>query len=186
MGSSCHAEWRESLSAVLASLQCDLGRAVFDNREHASQRGPPVRMTHSSDLARLQVENARLVALLERHGIEWQHEAATAPAAPVLTTASKVTIFRRLFHGRSDVFPLRWESQAGKSGYAPACSNEWRPGVCEKPRIKCADCGHRSLIPVSDRVVFDHLAGKHTMGVYPLLADDNCWFVAVDFDDADW
>lgn len=56
-----------------------------------------------------------------------------------LTTEEKVTLFRRLFRGRTDVYPVRWESKAGKSDYTPARANEWRPGVCEKPRIKCSD-----------------------------------------------
>ncbi|WP_442854902.1 TOTE conflict system archaeo-eukaryotic primase domain-containing protein, partial [Burkholderia sp. BDU5] len=58
--------------------------------------------------------------------------------------------------------------------------------LCEKSRIKCSDCGHRLLIPLSDQIIYDHLAGRHTIGVYPLLADDTCHFLAVDFDDADW
>src|SRR6185437_762291 len=67
-----------------------------------------------------------------------------------------------------------------------ACANEWLAGVCEKPRIKCSDCGHRRLLPLSDAVLYDHLAGKHTIGVYPLLPDDTCHFLAVDFDEAEW
>jgi hypothetical protein len=35
-------------------------------------------------------------------------------------------------------------------------------------------------------VIYDHLAGEHTVGVYPLLEDDTCYFLAVDFDEADW
>jgi hypothetical protein len=62
----------------------------------------------------------------------------------------------------------------------PACANEWRAGVCEKPRIKCGDCSNRLLIPLSDAVIYDHLAGEHTVGVYPLLEDDTCYFLAVD------
>ncbi len=94
---------------------------------------------------------------------------------------------RRLFRGRTDLYPIRWESKTtGKSGYAPACGNEWRAGVCEKPRIKCGDCNHRLLLPLSDAVIYEHLAGKRTIGVYPLLADDTCHFLAVDFDEADW
>jgi len=85
------------------------------------------------------------------------------------------------------VFPVRWESKTtGKSGYAPACANEWRAGVCEKPRIKCGDCGNRLLVPLSDAVIYNHLAGDHTVGVYPLLEDDSCYFLAVDFDEAEW
>ena len=152
-------------------------------------------MSHESDeLTRLRAENARLIALLDSHGIDWRHDpaptAASAPLSPEpsnLSTAEKVALFRRLFRGRTDVHPVRWESATtGKSGYAPACANEWRAGICEKPRIKCADCGNRSLISVSDAVIYSHLAGEKTIGVYPLLPDDTCHFLAVDLDKAEW
>ncbi len=147
-------------------------------------------MRDQDELAGLQAENARLIALLESHGIEWrvgQQPSPTVPEPSKLSTKEKVALFRRLFRGRTDVFPVRWEStNKGKSGYAPACANEWRAGVCEKPRIKCSNCGHRLLIPLSDTVVYKHLAGDHTVGVYPLLEDDRCHFLAVDFDEAEW
>ena len=112
---------------------------------------------------------------------------ASISGAVSLSTAEKVALFRRLFRGRTDVYPVRWEGKtSGKSGYAPACANEWRAGVCEKPRIKCGDCGHRLLVPLSDAVIYDHLAGQQTVGVYPLLEDDTCHFLAVDFDEAEW
>jgi superfamily II DNA or RNA helicase len=141
-------------------------------------------------LAKLQAENARLISLLESHGIEWRPPPVSLSSASEpskLSTGEKVALFRRLFRGRTDVYPIRWESKTtGKSGYAPACANEWRAGVCEKPRIKCADCGNRLLIQLSDAVIYSHLAGEHTVGVYPLLEDDSCCLVAVDFDEAEW
>jgi superfamily II DNA or RNA helicase len=149
-------------------------------------------MTGASDIASLLAENARLIALLESHGIEWRQPQSPAPVAREpepfkLSTAQKVALFRRLFRGRTDVYPIRWESKtSSKSGYSPACANEWRAGVCEKPRIKCGDCRNRLLIPLSDAVIYDHLAGEHTFGVYPLLEDDSCHFLAIDFDDAEW
>lgn len=147
-------------------------------------------MTDIDDRATLRAENARLIALLEANGIEWRLSPELAPPDPDLTrlsTDEKVALFRRRFRGRADVYPIRWESKAtGKSGYAPACANEWRAGVCEKPRIKCGDCGNRLLIPLSDAVIYKHLAGEHTVGVYPLLEDDSCYFLAVDFDEAEW
>ena len=159
-------------------------------------------MPEHNAFAALQAENARLVALLESHGIEWRTppfldarpvpvesapEELPEPKRSGLSTADKVALFRRLFRGRTDVYPVRWESRtSGKSGYAPACANEWRAGVCEKPRIKCGDCSQRLLIPLSDAVIYDHLAGKQTVGVYPLLEDDTCHFLAVDFDEAEW
>lgn len=149
-------------------------------------------MADSSALAALKSENARLIALLDAHGIEWRLPQSTAvvarePETAKLSAAEKIALFRRLFRGRTDVYPVRWEGKtSGKAGYAPACANEWRAGVCEKPRIKCGDCNHRLLIPLTDAVIFDHLTGEHTVGVYPLLDDDTCYFLAVDFDEADW
>ena len=152
-------------------------------------------MIERDPLAALQSENTRLIALLEDHGIAWRlppEPTPPEPAPPVnepetsrLSTAEKVALFRRLFRGRTDVYPIRWESKTtGKSGYAPACGNEWLAGVCEKPRIKCGECNNRLLIPLSDTVIYEHLAGKRTIGVYPLLADDTCHFLAADFDEA--
>ena len=149
-------------------------------------------MTDLAALAALQAENERLIKLLENHGIAWQSPQQTALVAREresswLSTADKVALFRRLFRGRTDVYPIRWAGKtSGKSGYAPDCANAWRAGVCEKPRIKCGDCSNRLLIPLSDAVIYDHLAGKHTVGVYPLLEDDSCHFLATDFDEADW
>lgn len=150
-------------------------------------------MGESNEIKALRSENARLIALLEAHGIAWRLPLPPQPHPVVAAESSrfsldeKVGLFRRLFRGRTDVYPLRWESKtSGKSGYSPACAHEWRPGICEKPRVKCADCGHRLLLPVTDAVIYDHLAGKQTVGVYPLLADDGCHFLAVDFDEAEW
>lgn len=146
-------------------------------------------MTGRDDLIALRAENARLIALLESHGIEWRpppQRSLRAQEPSRLSTDEKIALFRRLFRGRTDVFPIRWESKtSGKSGYAPACANEWRTGVC-KARMKCADCGNRLLIPLSDDVIYRHLAGEHTVGVYPLLEDDSCFLLAVDFDAAQW
>lgn len=149
----------------------------------------PLTMANRDELAALQAENARLIALLVAHGIEWRQPVEPKKQAEPLrlSIAEKVALFRKLFRGRTDAYPIRWASKTtGKSGYAPACANEWRAGVCEKPRIKCSDCGNRLLIPLSDAVIYDHLAGKHTVGVYPLTEDDNCHFLAVDFDEAEW
>jgi len=146
-------------------------------------------MTDRDELAELRAENTRLIALLESRGIEWRLPSRPQPPPEPsrLSTEEKVALFRRLFRGRTDVYPVRWEGKtSGKSGYAPACANEWRAGVCEKPRIRCADCSNRLLIPLSDAVIYKHLAGDHTIGVYPLLEDDSCYFLAIDFDEAEW
>jgi len=108
----------------------------------------------------------------------------------------KIEIFRSLFRGREDVYPRRFESlQTGKNGYQPVCSNEWVNGVCEKPRVRCAVCPHRQYIPLTDDVIRNHLLGVNpqdrsrrdfTIGVYSMLLDETCWFLAIDFDKASW
>lgn len=155
-------------------------------------------MMTSDQLTQLAAENTRLSALLEVNSISWREPAQAAESAeprlsvptpkPLhLSTDEKVTLFRRLFRGRTDVYPIRWEGKnTAKTGYSPACANEWRAGVCEKPRIKCSACGNRVLIPVSDVTIYNHLAGVHTIGIYPMLEDDTCYFLAVDFDEAEW
>jgi superfamily II DNA or RNA helicase len=95
-------------------------------------------------------------------------------------------MFASLFRGREDVYPVRWEDKKGRSGYSPACANEWNRSLCQKPSGKCANCKNRKFLPVTEEVIRDHLQGKHTIGVYPLLAGDRCWFLAIDFDQKNW
>ncbi|MCX6054282.1 MAG: DEAD/DEAH box helicase family protein [Chloroflexi bacterium] len=108
----------------------------------------------------------------------------------------KIRLFRSLFKGREDVFPRRFEnSKTGKSGYAPVCRNEWQAGICQKPKSACQECHFRAFVQVSDETIRNHLKGNDpndrsgrdfTMGVYPLLADETCWFLAADFDKSTW
>ena len=108
-------------------------------------------------------------------------------------STAKIGLFRSLFRGREDVYPRRFESRkTGRAGYQPACANEWVRGVCDKPRIKCAECTNRRLLPVTDEVVRQHLSGvdelgrEFVMGLYPLLADETCYLLAVDLDGDGW
>lgn len=150
---------------------------------------------HYSELNRLQSRLAEIN--LEREHIEKEIceiqkklsglSLAATSTKPIFSTEEKIRLFRSLFRGREDVYPVRWETKTGeKSGYSPACANEWKRPLCVKPRMKCSDCDNRELIPVTDEVIQDHLKGKHTVGVYPLLPDETCWFLAADFDKATW
>ena len=106
---------------------------------------------------------------------------------------AKIALFRSLFRGREDVYPQRFESrQTGRAGYSPACGNEWVRGICEKPRIKCSECPHQRFLAITDEVIRWHLCGhddngrEFVMGVYPMLRDETCFFLAADFDKATW
>ena len=114
----------------------------------------------------------------------------TSASSTALVTASsrpevKVSLFRALFRGRDDLYAVRWEGKNGRSGYSPAGVREWNdvnPGALTGRRI----VKYKSLFALTEAVVKDHLLGKLTVGVYPLLQDDTCWFVAVDFDKKSW
>jgi superfamily II DNA or RNA helicase/very-short-patch-repair endonuclease len=117
----------------------------------------------------------------------------TTPVNHRSPAEAKIRLFRSLFRGRQDVYPRRWESpKSGKSGYSPACENEWVRGICEKPRVQCAECPHRRFLPVTDEVISQHLSGvddrgrPFVVGVYPLLQDETCWLLAIDFDKGTW
>jgi superfamily II DNA or RNA helicase/very-short-patch-repair endonuclease len=122
--------------------------------------------------------------------------AVRRPGPPVHQTspaAAKIALFRSLFRGREDVYSRRYESRrTGRSGYQPACVHEWVRGVCEKPRVRCSECAHRQLLPVTDEVVRGHLTGRDSsgapfvMGLYPMLLDETCFLLVVDFDGNEW
>lgn len=116
-----------------------------------------------------------------------------APVTYKSPSRQKIDLFRRLFAGRVDVFPVRWENRkTRRSGYAPACFNEWVKGICGKPNIKCGECPHQAFIPPSEEIIQKHLRGDggrsndFVAGVYPLLQDETCWFLAIDFDKDSW
>ena len=112
------------------------------------------------------------------------------------TQEEKIAFFRSLFRGREDVYPKRFESKrSGKSGYQPVCQKEWIRPFCQKPKIKCGNCENRDFTPLSDDVIRNHLIGidpadryrrEFVIGVYPMLVDETCWFLAVDFDKETW
>jgi len=147
-----------------------------------------------SRLAALRDELAKLPP--EPHAAEAvSDDLARYCAAAPATNVEKVAVFRSLFRGREDVFPRRWENtKSGRAGYSPACANEWAPGICEKKgigpggksRAGCGGCRSRAFLPVTDDEIVKHLRGTHVMGIYPLLLDDTCWFLAADFDKKEW
>ena len=153
--------------------------------------------SHRKEIAAIQARLKRLEAEkseLESRLAELQTAGASEKDEPhtkgLVTNHSgvseKIVLFRSLFLGRGDVFPKRWQNaRTGKAGYAPACGNEWKPGICGKPKVKCGECSW-SLERVTDEVIDGHLRGRQTIGVYPMLSDSACWFLAADFDKQTW
>ncbi|HEY6344067.1 MAG TPA: DEAD/DEAH box helicase family protein [Bryobacteraceae bacterium] len=147
---------------------------------------------------RLREENARLRRLLAAHSIPIPQLApekppptkALDPAPPVdkeERARRRIALFRNLFHGREDVYARRWENDDGRHGYAPAHVKDWKAINKSRPedRKKVAQ-KTRKFLPMTDTVIENHLLGKETIGVYPLLPDETCWFLAADFDKKTW
>ena len=143
----------------------------------------------AAECVRLQRENVDL-----RRRLEMQTEATPAihASAPNLvpahlagtvtngsSAATKVALFRALFRGRDDVFAVRWISKDGKAGYSPAALKDWSQ-LDEKGRPA------RTFLPLTDDDVVAHLTGRKTIGVYPLMGDETCWFLTADFDKTGW
>ncbi|HYO15990.1 MAG TPA: hypothetical protein VE685_22550 [Thermoanaerobaculia bacterium] len=173
---TCDSAPGASMDSVKQELLAELAREESDLAELEIRR--------EAVRSRVEVLRAKLMAL--------SAEEPTQSALPVIlgaqaAPADKVRLFRALFRGREDIFPTQFTSKkTGKAGYAPACANKFVRGVCDLPRVKCSECPNQAFTPVDDRVVLDHLRGRHVMGVYPLLEDETCWFLAIDFDKSSW
>ena len=160
-------------------------------------------------LKNLDAERNKVLAELEELRIEQKSISQIRETGSLFLSASvtkessaeeKISLFGSLFKGREDVFARRWESsRSGKVGYQPACQNEWVKGICRKPQIKCGECAARELIPLTESVIRNHLKGfdpddtrasvsrrEFVVGLYPLLPDNTCYFLAVDFDKDTW
>jgi hypothetical protein len=136
----------------------------------------------------LRAENERLRGLLQ----PTQSEPTSPQRATPMTSlpaadgvdahspeTAKIALFRSLFNGRTDVYAYRWEGRDGRSGYSPAL----RPGI---RRQKGQRPDPEMLLPLDDDVIQSHLLGRRVVGIYPLLEDETCWFLAIDFDKSSW
>ena len=134
----------------------------------------------------LEVENAEL---RKRLGEDIAPVLREQTAMRRLSLQEKVDLFRSLFKGREDVFARRWYGRAsGKSGYQPACKNEWHRQLCGKPKQNCSDCPNRQLLPLTYSDFYNHLEGKKengsdVIGLYVLKEDNTCHLLCADFDD---
>jgi superfamily II DNA or RNA helicase len=191
------------LAAVFAEVQdlskeCEHSalsgkRSMTENGSESLPFEPP-----EQENIRLREENARLRRLLASHSIPIPELASEKPlrakavglAPPVdkeERARRRIALFRSLFRGREDVYARRWENDDGRHGYAPAHVKDWK--AINKSRLedrKKVTQKTRKFLPMTDGVIENHLLGKETIGVYPLLPDETCWFLAADFDKKTW
>ena len=159
-------------------LKAELAKAVAEC-ERLREENARLRLRIGEDLegGHQDVERPSLSGDVKAH----PSAAVTVDSPP----AVKVSLFKDLFRGRDDVYAVRWEGRNGKSGYSPAGDKEWdkAPSSGRGPKKSFR---LTKLFSLTEEVIRDHLLGKQTIGVYPLLQDDTCWFVVVDFDKKSW
>jgi superfamily II DNA or RNA helicase len=98
----------------------------------------------------------------------------------------RLDVYKSLFKGREDVFALRWE-KSGKSSYMPAYS--FAPHRYRQHQIKGGTFQtftDKTFLSLTDEQIIKHLKGEQVVGLYPLLKDNTSWFIAADFDEANW
>ena len=154
----------------------------------------------------LLAENRRLREMLGLSEEEVKEKETTSPIlnfveeeSPTVSSINKysspeekIELYLSMFRGRTDVYAKRcYSKKYDSSYYIPACKNEWARGLCDRTRVKCKDCKHRDLLPLTPEVIDRHLRNKDEygagiVGIYPLLPDETCFFIAVDFDEEKW
>ena len=129
------------------------------------------------EVGRLRAENERLrtlLALAQRTQTildSSKPEPALRASSSPASADQKIGLMQRVFRGRDDVYALHWESaRTGKSGYVPATAEGWNGH------------GPKTYLRMSYEAIERHLRGRESIGVYPLLEDDTCWFLACDLD----
>ncbi len=140
------------------------------------------------EIAGLRAEIARLADLVASRIQPAPADSANSALVPAPTqlvrtdtdqlARDRVALYRSLFAGRDDVYAYRWERD-GKKG--------WSPKYDRQPGQTWAEAKDtKQYLPLTNAVIHDHLSGKTTIGLYPMLPDDSCRLLACDFDGADW
>ncbi|WP_051592870.1 TOTE conflict system archaeo-eukaryotic primase domain-containing protein [Thomasclavelia saccharogumia] len=123
----------------------------------------------------LKEENKKLRQLLTKYGYIFEETK--------LNSADKMKIYRSYFRGRDDIYACFY-----KQSVFPACYNRTK-GNCyyEKGHKVCSKCNNASFVPLTDDVIRNHISKPNQRaGLYPLLKDNTCYLLAIDFDEDDW
>lgn len=134
-------------------------------------------------VAHLRADNERLLRLLRLTPAQAsapgpaQSGLFERPPGPVHGRSephTKIAFFRAIFACRQDVYATRWENaRTGRAGWVPAVPGGWR---------RSSGKTRPDYLPLTDAVLTAHLSGELHVGLYPLLPDNRCHWVAADFD----
>jgi hypothetical protein len=117
-----------------------------------------------AEVQRLREENVRLRRILQDHGIQLPvvqspngipvtTSALPSPHTLVLKAEQRIALFRSLFHGRDDVYAVRWENADGRFGYMPKADRDWKAYLRARDQErKKVDRQTRKFRPLTDEV----------------------------------
>lgn len=93
-----------------------------------------------------------------------------------LNTIEKIAIYSNVFRGREDVYAKSYFNNEGRIQYYPSYCYGWK-------NLKPAE---RTCEPLTKSVIKEHLRGEKHIGIFPILKDDTCFFLAIDLDKKNW
>lgn len=134
---------------------------------------------------KLKKENKYLKRLLEENDI---HYAEIREVENVeYTKDEKIKIYTSYFKGRNDIFAERYFRKSdNQKGYSPVCRNKYSINCDLQKYARCKGCPHKDYYGMSNVDLLNHFRGKKSYGIYPMLDGDECYFLAVDFDEGDF
>lgn len=133
------------------------------------------------EIKNLREENNRLKALLTKHNIPYE-----VTTDKEFSTAEKLKIYKSYFKGREDVYAEKYVQKDGRKGYAKACKNRFSIQCDHKKYKQCKGCPNEIFKELNDDAYMTHLQGKKSLGIYPIVDNKYCFFLAIDFDDEEF
>ncbi|MDR1521853.1 MAG: DEAD/DEAH box helicase family protein [Streptococcaceae bacterium] len=110
------------------------------------------------------------------------------------TTTEKIKLYRSYFRGRDSMIARSFKNAKGKMGYYPWCliRKKYPCPKVKNQKFLCANCKVQKFMPVTDKIVKDHLRGRDDkgretfFGLYPIMPDNTVYFLVIDFDKKNW
>lgn len=133
----------------------------------------------------LKKENNYLKRLLQENNINYTEIKNIANTE--FSKEEKISIYASYFKGRCDIYAVKYfDKKKNKKKYTPVCQNSFSIN-CDRTMYRaCKGCPNKVYNGIAINNLLEHFKGKKSYGIYPMLDDDECFFLAVDFDDGNF
>ena len=180
------ADFHQNLSSLSKDELVSLITSIAESDDDVCEK---IKIILKNKFLRLQNQNDCDLKLKTPSGLQTENSVSPSPES---SAQEKINLYKSLFRGRTDVYALRWKNaKSGKSGYSPVCKNKWVQGKCNIKTRPCAMCPFNEPVALDDIAILKHFRGddslcRDVIGLYPLMPDNTCFFLALDFDEKDW